>query len=154
MLGRLNSIECHSSALPRSVRHPPLIPHFPYLFYTSLSTRFSVFLSFSFLVPVHLDILFMCPSSLLLTLSLFSMIFFVTLATFTSIKIKLYETIFAKTQHQQENVFMVNFFQLYPIFVKFTSEVVSFVYYRIVSHCWKAGILYLQSPLTKIIVCP
>ena len=49
-----NGIECHSSTLSCPVRPPPLTPHFPYLFYTSLSIWLSVFLSVSFLVLVHL----------------------------------------------------------------------------------------------------
>ena len=51
---RQNGYEYHSSTLSCPVRPPPLTPHFPYLFYTSLSTWFSVFPSVSFLVLVHL----------------------------------------------------------------------------------------------------
>ena len=43
--GRRNGYEYHPSTLSCTVRPPPLTPHFPYLFYTSLSTWFSVFLS-------------------------------------------------------------------------------------------------------------
>ena len=50
---RRNGYEYHSSTLSCPVRPPPLTPHFPYLFYTTLSTLFSVF-AVSFLVSVHL----------------------------------------------------------------------------------------------------
>ena len=64
---------------------PP--PQFPYLFYTSLSTWFSGFLSISFYGTGASDILLStCSSSLLLTcpyhFSLFSVIFYVTGSTF------------------------------------------------------------------------
>ena len=58
--GRRNGVEYHSSTLSNPVRPPPLYIHSPYLFYTSLSTWFSVFLSISFLVLVHLTFLLVC----------------------------------------------------------------------------------------------
>ena len=54
---RWNGYEYHSSTLSCPVRPPPLTPRFPYLFYTSLSTWLSVFLSISFLILVHLPLL-------------------------------------------------------------------------------------------------
>ena len=58
--GRRKGVEYHSSTLSCPVRPPPLMPHFPYLFYTSLSTWFFVFLSVSFLVLVHLTFFLAC----------------------------------------------------------------------------------------------
>ena len=56
--------------------HPPhLTTHFPYLFYTIRSTWVYVYLSVSFLVRLHQHSLHV--------LSIFSVIFFVTGATFT-----------------------------------------------------------------------
>ena len=52
--GRRIGIEYYSSTLSCPVHPPPLTPHFPCLFHTSLSTWFSVFLSVSFLVPAQL----------------------------------------------------------------------------------------------------
>ena len=49
-----NGFEYCTSTLSCPVRPPPLTPHLPLLFYTSLSTWLSVFLSVSFLVLVHL----------------------------------------------------------------------------------------------------
>ena len=77
-----------SSTLLCPICPPPLAPHFPYLFYRSLSTCwFSVFLFPGTGAPNIL--LSMCPSSLLLTcpyhFSLFSVIFIVTGATFTDL---------------------------------------------------------------------
>ena len=60
---------------------PPLSPHF-YLLYSSLSTWFSVFLSVYLLALVHLTLFLTCALRPY-HFSLFSVIFFVTGATFT-----------------------------------------------------------------------
>ena len=81
--GRPNGIEYHYSTLSCLVR-PPLTPRFPYIFYTSLSTWFSVFLSISFLILVHLTFfLVRALGHFSYLFSLFSVMFFVTGATFT-----------------------------------------------------------------------
>ena len=76
-----------SSTLSCPIRPPHLTPHFPYLFYKNISIWFSVFLSVCFLVLVHLTFFLALPFFLLLAcsyhFSLFSVIFFVTDATFT-----------------------------------------------------------------------
>ena len=84
-----NGIEYHSSTLSCPV-HPPPLKFNPQLSISllSLSIWFSVFLSVSFLVLVHQhSFVVLCPSSPLLScpyhFSLFSVIFFVTGATFT-----------------------------------------------------------------------
>ena len=51
-----NSFWYLSSTFSCPVCLPHSVPHFPHLFYTSLSTWFSVFLSVSFLVLVHLPL--------------------------------------------------------------------------------------------------
>ena len=86
--GRRNVIEYHSSTLSCLVRPPPLTAHVPYIFYMSISTWLSVFLSVFPGTGASNTILITCPSSLLLTCpyhlnSLFSVIFFVAGATFT-----------------------------------------------------------------------
>ena len=50
----MNGYEYLSSTLSCPIRPPSLTLHFPYIFYTSLSIWFSVFLSVSFLILVHL----------------------------------------------------------------------------------------------------
>ena len=52
--GRPNSFMFLSPSLCCPLLLPPSVPHFSYLYYPSLSTCFSVFLSISFLEPVHL----------------------------------------------------------------------------------------------------
>ena len=83
---RRNGYEYNSSTLYCPVRPPPLTPHFLYIFYTSLSTSFFVVLSLFPGTGASNILRSTCPLSLLLTrphhLSLFSVIFFVTGATF------------------------------------------------------------------------
>ena len=89
-LGRRNGCEYLSSTLSCPI-HLPAITLSIYLFYTSLSTWFSVFLSISFLVALLVNpsmpcILITCHSFLQRCsyhLSLFSVIFFVIGATFS-----------------------------------------------------------------------
>ena len=77
--GRRNGIEYNYSTLSCPVRPTHLTPHFPYLFYTSLSTWCSVFLSVSFPLPVHLTVGLFFVYALLLTYpyrsSIFSVMF-------------------------------------------------------------------------------
>ena len=85
--GRRNGIEYNYSTLSCPVRPTQLTPHFAYLFYTSLSTWCSVFLSVSLLVPVHPTVGLFFVYALLLTYpyrsSIFSVMFYVTGAPFT-----------------------------------------------------------------------
>ena len=82
--GHRNGIEYHSSTLFCPVRPSPLTAHLPYIFYTSLSTWLSVFLSVSFLVLMHLTFFKAYALRHFSShFSLYSVLFFVTGATFT-----------------------------------------------------------------------